>query len=269
MNKKFIISQLLLIPYILTAASSSSPSLALSKLLFFQPSSTSLLKPQETHREFAMTNFPSEDPCIIVGCKTNNNNEPTAIKTAVAIREFVAGSLILHARSGNHANLELVHKLFLQSFTDSQLLQARISKPGSIIHEQVESFSKKHNIKLLAELAQNKESKEKAFELAKNVSEKDDFVKCKLFWFSCGPTGDRLNLFQFGFPYKDRYNDEDYPVCGVQKIRMKFFPAIVHTLGLSKSKRTKLKEKKQQKQLAHTLDKYKLALAAHQFTNEI
>ena len=221
---------------------------------------------------FNLSYYPKEDPFIVFGQKETNHSSKTALKTALSLRKFVSGLLILHSKSGNHANLNHVNNNFLDSLTDVQFLKGRVGSEdelGQLLYQHLDNFTKKHDIKLYEERACDSDDPDRveAFNSAKTLKQKDDFVRCKLYWFSIqGGEEIRHKVYRFGLPHKDR--SKKYQVSGCQELDSKY-ALFAPIYGLIDECKAKVCSKQNQKIVRKNVDKLKPVLAAHKYALEI
>ncbi len=166
---------------------------------------------------FDLAYYPSDDPFIVFGQEKARRKSETAIKTSVVVRRFVSGILVLHSKSSNHRNLELVHNNFLDGFTDTELLKGRVDENRySLILQQAKDFTKENDIKLYEELLNdaNESKRLQALKYVKLLRAKDDFVRCKLYWRSLIGEKVHSKVTHFRIPMKRnaswRYNPCDF-----------------------------------------------------------
>lgn len=178
-----------------------------------------------TDSDFNMSYYPKHNPFIVFGQKQASPEKPAlvrgmynekvpsfadaiAIKTDVSAVHVGRALILLHSKSGNHKNLAFVQDNFFKPFLIEDLYLQQFE---TILKNQLGNLSSQ--IKLYEEQATDKSTLEgqRAFQFAKALRQKDDFVRCRMFYLTFDSDGNLTNSeYTFGLPQRTSEKNEAF-----------------------------------------------------------
>lgn len=239
-----------------------------------------------TDSDFNMLYYPEQNPFIVFAQKQASPKEPfkvygfhnervpsfadaIAIKTNLSAVHVGGALILLHSKSGNHKNLAFVQENFFKPFLIKDLLPSDFE---TILNDQLRNLS--GQIKLYEEQAADRSTIEgrRAFEFAKTLRQKYDFVRCHMSCFALDRLGNAIELkeYTFGLPYLKGIDDRLSKFFALKKIKKSsLFKADIFTFGLTHNYKERMHSEEEQAIITRNVDRLGLLLAAHKYGHEI